>query len=159
MVADDLSERPLRTDGDGTGGDGAGSGGFDADRHRILREVVRELDRHPVVVDARGHPPSTFTEVRAALAPERWGYGATEATLRVTWRPLDPPEFAFHYSEPGFDCGWHREPNPPVRGDTHYQERTDGGEYSYESVDFDGDTAVELVWEVTERLRERLADR
>jgi hypothetical protein len=97
--------------------------------------------------------------VRPTLAPERWGHDAPEATLRVTWRPLDPPEFAFHYSEPGFDCGWHREPNPHVDGEIHYQERAESEKYSYESVDLDGDTAVELVWEVTERLRERLARR
>lgn len=136
MTESDPPERPLRADGEGIDDD-FDSDGFDGDRHRILREVVRELGRHPVVVDVRGHPPSTFTEVRATLAPERWGHDAAEATLRVTWRPLDPPEFAFHYSEPGFDCGWHREPNPHV----------------------DGDTAVELVWEITERLRERLDTR
>lgn len=150
-------------------------GGFAAgDRHRVLREALRELDRHPVVVDVRGHPPSTFTELRATLAPERWGHDppgaadhagdtpsgsaddAGDATLRVTWHPLDPPEFAFHYSEPGFDCGWHHEPNPHVDGLGHYQERTGDEAYTYEPVEFEGDTAAELVWEVLERLRGRL---
>jgi len=143
-------------------------GSFDGDRHRVLREVLRELDRHPIVVDVDGHPPSTFTEVRATLAPERWGHGPVgaedaeagdDAALRVTWHPLDPPEFAFHYSDPAFDCGWHHEPNPHVDGLAHYQERFGDGAYSYEPVDFDGDTAVELVWEVMDRLRDRLDTR
>lgn len=130
---------------------------FSNDRHRILREVIEALRRHPVVVDVGGYPPSTFTEVRATLAPNRWGHETESATLRVTWQPIDPPEFAFHYSEAGFDRGWHREPNPHVDGDAHYQERD--GPYRYEPISFDGDTAPELVWEVMERLEQRLVGR
>ena len=129
---------------------------FANDRHRILRAVIDALRRHPVVTDARGQPPSTFTEVTATLAPRRWGHDAADATLRVTWQPLDPPEFAFHYSEDGFDCGWHREPNPHVDGDDHYQERVGADDYRYEPVSFEGETAPELTWEIMERLRQRL---
>jgi hypothetical protein len=133
-----------------------GGSPFANDRHRILRAVIDALRRHPVVTDARGQPPSTFTEVSATLAPRRWGHDATDATLRVTWQPLDPPEFAFHYSEGGFDCGWHREPNPHVDGDDHYQERVGDEAYRYEPVSFEGETAPELTWEIMERLRQRL---
>lgn len=135
-----------------------GGRSFSNDRHRILREVIDALRRHPVVTEVHGHPPSTFTEVRATLAPTRWGHETDSATLRVTWHPLDPPEFAFHYSDDGFDCGWHHEPNPHVDGDAHYQERTGDGAYRYEEVSFDGDTAPEPVWEVMERLKQRLTD-
>lgn len=137
---------------------GDGGTSFSNDRHRMLREVIKALRRHPIVTDARGHPPSTFTEVRATLAPIRWGHDVESATLRVTWHPLDPPEFAFHYSEDGFDCGWHHEPNPHVDGDAHYQEREDEGPYRYEAISFAGETAPELVWEVMERLKHRLTD-
>lgn len=139
-----------------TNGDG-GSG----DRHRILRDIIRELERHPIVTNARGYPPSTFTEVRATVAPERWGYSADQATLRVTWYPDSRPQFAFHYSDgTGFDCGWHCEPNPHVRQWLHYQERESAGEeYSDEPISFETDTPTTLVWEVLDRLRERLEER
>lgn len=136
-----------------------GGSGFSNSRHRILREVIRELRRHPIVTEVRGHPPSTFTEVRADLAPERWGLAVGPATLRVTWIPLDSPEFTVHYSDETFDCGWHHEPNPHVEGVAHYQERTGDGAYQYESTTFDGETAAELVWELLERLKNRLAER
>jgi hypothetical protein len=110
------------------------------------------------VIDVHGYPPSTFTEVRATLAPNRWDHDTESATLRVTWQPIEPPEFAFHYSEDGFDCGWHSEPNPHVDGYAHYQERDGKGAYRYESIAFDGETAPELVWEIMERLKQRLAD-
>jgi len=130
---------------------------FANSRHRALRAVIDALRRHPVVTEARGHPPSTFTEVRATLAPDRWGHDTESATLRVTWQPISPPEFAVHYSEEGFDCGWHREPNPHVDGEAHYQERVGEGSYRYEPITFEGETAPELVWEIMERLRGRLA--
>ena len=132
---------------------------FASSRHRALRAVINALRRHPIVTEARGHPPSTFTEVRATLDPARWDHNAESATLRVTWQPISPPEFAFHYSEDGFDCGWHREPNPHVDGDAHYQERVDTEPYRYDPISFEAETPPELVWEVMERLRNRIARR
>jgi len=136
-----------------------GGSPFANSRHRALRAVIDALRRHPVVTEARGHPPSTFTEVRATLDPTRWDHDAESATLRVTWQPISPPEFAFHYSEDGFDCGWHREPNPHVEGDAHYQERVSDGSYRYESISLEGETAPELVWEIMERLQSQVARR
>jgi hypothetical protein len=49
----------------------------------MLRAIHGELERHPIVIAARGHPQSTFVEVRAKLAPERWGHDTKNATLRV----------------------------------------------------------------------------
>lgn len=135
-----------------------GGTSFSNERHRILREVIEALRRHPIVIDVRGHPPSTFTEVRATLAPNRWDHDADSAMLRVTWQPIEPPEFGFHYSEDGFDCGWHHEPNPHVDGYAHYQEWDGEGTYRYEAISFDGETAPELIWEVMERLKQRLMD-
>lgn len=136
---------------------GAGSG----DRHRILRTLKRELTRHPIVTDATGQPPSTFTEIRADLTPARWGHPVEDATLRVTWFPDTRAQFVFHYSEStGFDCGWHREPNPHVDQWTHYQERpSDDAPYSYEAVSFETDSPTTLVWEVMHRLQTRLDKR
>ena len=142
--------RWLRTDG---------GSGFSNSRHRILRELLRELRRHPIVTDVRGSPPSTFSELRAELAPQRWGYDVADATLRVTWIPLDPPEFTFHYSDETFDCGWHHEPNPHVEGRAHYQERLGDGEYQYTPTTFAGETAPELAWDILERLKNRLVER
>ena len=48
-----------------------------SDRHRILRDLLGELGKNPIVTRARGHPPSTFTEIRAELAPERWDISST----------------------------------------------------------------------------------
>lgn len=56
---------------------------FPEKRHRMLRAIRGELERHPIVIAARGHPQSTFVEVRAKLAPERWGHDTKNATLRV----------------------------------------------------------------------------
>lgn len=131
---------------------------FPGEPHWILREIRSELERHPIVTATQGHPSSTFVEIRATLAPERWGRNAEDSTLRVTWQPIDPLEFSFHYSDAAFDCGWHHEPNPHVEGSAHYQERSDG-DYEYEAVTFEGETPTELVWEVMERLRRRLQDR
>lgn len=132
-----------------------------SDRHRILRDLLGELGQHPIVTRARGYPPSTFTEIRAELAPERWGYLVDDATLQITWYPGDHPQFTFHYSDStGFDCGWHREPNPHVDGWAHYQERENStGPYSYEAVTFEAETPTTLVWEVLDRLRDRLEAR
>lgn len=124
----------------------------------ILREVIKALRRHPVVVDVRGYPPSTFTEVHATLVPNRWDHDTASATLRVTWRPVEPPEFAFHYSEEEFDRGGQHKSNPHVDGYAHYQEQDGDGAYRYEEISFDGDTAPELVWEMMERLKQRLVD-
>lgn len=67
---------------------------------------------------------------------------------------------AVHVSLQRFDCGWHREPNPHVAGWAHYQERENGTEpYSYEAVTFEAETPTTLVWEVLERLRDRLEAR
>lgn len=120
--------------------------------------MIEALRRHPVVTNVSGYPPSTFTEVRATLASDWWGHEPESATLRVTWQPIEPPEFAFHYSEDGFDCVWHHEPNPHVDGDAYNQQRTSENRYRDESMSFEGETAPELVWEVMERVKQRLRD-
>lgn len=129
------------------------------ERHRILRELQRELGRHPVVHRVTGTPDEAYRELRAALDTAVLGVDAREATLRVTWWPdPDDPEYAFHYSDDtGFDCGWHREPNPHVDGKLHYQERTSPDEpYEYEPVSFAADTPPRTLWTVLDRLTDRL---
>lgn len=129
------------------------------ERHRILRELRHELDRHPAVEAVRGVPNGKFRELRADLDPSVFERDAENASLRISWWPApDDPEFAFHYSEStGFDCGWHREPNPHVDGKTHYQERSGPDDaYEYETISLSTKTPSRLVWSILDRLFDRL---
>jgi len=98
-------------------------------RHRILRSLRGQLERHPAVVSARGMPEGNYAEIEADLDPLYFGRDADTSSLRITWHPNPafPPEtgledrqrtslaanFVFHYREStGFDCGYHLEPNP-----------------------------------------------
>jgi hypothetical protein len=139
--------------------DGGRSDDHGRERHRVLRELRRELERHPAVQQVAGTPANEYRELHATLYSAVLGVDADEATLRVTWWPApDDPEYAFHYSDDtGFDCGWHREPNPHVDGKLHYQERSGPGEpYEYESVSFAADTPPRILWAVLDRLTDRL---
>ena len=116
---------PLRSTVDNNSGvatDGGNPGELGRERHRILRELQRELERHPSVQRVTGRPDGRYRELRATLEPAVFGVNAGTATFRVTWWPApNDPEYAFHYSDDtGFDCGWHREPNPHVDGKLHF---------------------------------------
>lgn len=129
--------------------------------HRALREIGRELRRHPAVQSARGHPPAEFTGVRADLQPEQFGRSVASGTLTVRWFAGEirenRPEFSFHYSDPsGLDCGWHHEPNPHVDGWSHFQRREGTGEYRDEAISFGTLEPAPLVWSVLDRLEDRL---
>lgn len=130
--------------------------------HRALRAIRRELERHPAVEHARGFPAHTHSRVEAELVPSVLGSEAAEATLTVRWfagtsRDADP-EFSVHYSdEVHGDVGWHYEPNPHVDGRGHVQERPSADEsYAYEPYEFATLVPARVVWEVFERLAERL---
>jgi hypothetical protein len=148
-------------------------------RHRILREVRSELERHPAVRSVEGQPPNEYRELRATLDPSWVGRTAERATLRVTWVPNPAPGpdasdrpsdtwmrtpirayYTLHYSEPdALDCGFHCEPNPHVDGLLHYQKRTDANEtYTHEPVSFDARSVTGLLWELMDALAERLGD-
>ncbi|WP_008527343.1 hypothetical protein [Halorhabdus tiamatea] len=139
--------------------DGGNSDDLGQQRHRILRELRRELERHPAVQRVNGSPADSVSELRATLDPGILGADAEEATLRVTWWPMpDDPGYVFHYSDDtGFDCGWHREPNPHVDGKLHYQERSSAESYQYESVSFSAETPPRILWTVLDRLTDRLS--
>lgn len=130
--------------------------------HAVLLELRRTVERHPAVLQARGDPPAQFIRVQADLDPRVLGASAEEGTLTIRWyageTSDDPPEFAFHYSDnSGFDCGWHHEPNSHVEGLGHYQEReTADDDYRYESTTFASDHPVRILWDVLERLHDRL---
>lgn len=129
------------------------------ERHRILRELRRELRRHPAVESVRGLPNGKFRELRAEVDPAAFDREADSASLRVSWWPApDEPDYVFHYSErSGFDCGWHREANPHVDGKLHYQERSEpDDEYEYEAVSMPTGVPTRLCWVVLDRLAERL---
>jgi len=139
--------------------DGGHSGDHGRKRHRILRELQHELERHPAVQRVTGRPADGYRELHATLDSAVLGVDADEATLRVTWWPgADDPEYAFHYSDDtGFDCGWHREPNPHVDGKLHYQERSSPDDpYAYEPASFSTDTPPRTLWTVLDRLADRL---
>jgi hypothetical protein len=140
-------------------------GGRDSSRnlgqehHRILQELRHQFDRHPAIEDVRGVPNGKFRELRANLDPGAFGHDAEDASLRVSWWPApDDPEYVIHYSEStGFDCGFHREPNPHVEGKTHYQVRSSPDETSeYEAVDLAPRTPTRLLWTVLDLLADRL---
>lgn len=142
-------------------------GGYDAGEtsHAVLLELRRTIGRHPGITDARGHPQSLFTRLRAAVDPAAFG-GASEAgVLTVRWfageSEESPPEFAVHYSdESGFDCGWHHEPNPHVEGWAHYQVReSERDPYEYERISFESVEPVRVLWEVLDRLEDVLQRR
>lgn len=143
-------------------------------RHRILRMLREQLERHPAILRARGIPEGNYAEIDADLDPLYFGRDASEATLRVTWQPNPtfPPgtsledrrrtsltaDFVFHYSEStGFDCGYHLEPNPHVTGHLHYQERdSTEAEYSYEEFALNASSPVGVLWEVLNELETQL---
>jgi len=126
--------------------------------HRALREIRRELERHPAVEVAKGFPPDTHSTVEATLDPSQLATTAGEASLTVRWfageAPDDPPRFSFHYSDDtGLDCGWHHEPNPHVDGWGHYQERPDPETaYNYEPYSVGSQLPARVVWEGLSRL-------
>lgn len=135
------------------------SGDLGQERHRILRALRHELDRHPAVTAVRGVPDGTFRELRAELDPSAFDRDAEGASLRVSWWPApDDPEYVFHYSETtGFDCGWHREPNPHVEGKTHFQKRSNPDDaYEYEAISLSARTPPRVCWTVLDRLADRL---
>lgn len=144
-------------------------------RHRILRMLRAQLERHPAVIQARGIPEGNYAQIDADLNPLYFGRDASEAILRVSWQPNPtfPPgtslddrrrtlltaNFVFHYSEStGFDCGFHLEPNPHVAGHLHYQERdSSDAVYSYEEFELDAAVPVGVLWEVIDALEARLS--
>lgn len=139
--------------------DGGNSSGLGQERHRILRELQRELERHPAVQRVTGTPDDKYRELRAILDPAVLSAEAEKATLRVTWWPAPgDPEYAFHYSDDtGFECGWHRQPNPHVDGKLHYQERSSPDEpYEYESVSLSAAAPPRILWTVLDRLTDRI---
>ncbi|WP_435102498.1 hypothetical protein [Halarchaeum sp. P4] len=143
-------------------------------RHRILRSVREQLERHPAIVAARESPDGHYAEVTADIDPAHFGRDAASASLRVTWQPDPrfPPgtsledrrrtsltsNFKIHYQESsGFDCGVHLEPNPHVEGHLHYQERLSSDiEYDYAEATLEATSPVGVLWEVLEELADRL---
>ena len=126
--------------------------------HRALREIRRELERHPAVAGARGFPPDGHARVEAELRADRLGSDAEGASLTVRWfageRATDRPRFSVHYSDDtGTDFGWHHEPNPHVDGWGHFQRRTDTDDaYVYEPYSFSTHVPSRVIWEVLSML-------
>ena len=149
---------------------GPGTSNPGAERHRILRELRQQIESHPAVERARGHPDGEYSEVTAALDPSFFGRRGESATLRMTWYPIPEsqsaeirPErprtsFTFHYSEVGgYDCGFHNEPNPHVDGWFHFQERSSPAEaYEYVPAELEARTPPSAVWEMLDQLAARL---
>lgn len=139
-------------------------GSYDSGKasHTVLLELRRTVERHPAVLQARGDPPAQFIRVQADLDPHVLGASAEEGTLTIRWYEGETrdslPEFVFHYSDSsGFDCGWHHEPNSHVEGWAHYQQReTPDENYTYESITFASTHLVRILWEVLDRLHDKL---
>lgn len=131
--------------------------------HRALRAIQQELERHPVVTAVQGFPAGEFTQLRADLAPGRWGVERNNATLTVHWfageTPDARPEFEFHYSDEETDFGWHHHEQEHVDGWGHFQERACDAEYTYESHAFQTKNPAQLTWGVMSHLCIKLRDR
>jgi hypothetical protein len=149
---------PIRADGGSSDRERA------RERDRVLRTLQREAEQYPATSSARGVPSEEFRELEVALDPLILGRDVDRATLRIVWRPSNAPasderaEFVFHYSEPtGYNCGWHREPNPHVEGWTHFQERLPGESTpEYGMARFGTESPVGIFWEVVSRLDSHL---
>lgn len=81
---------------------------------------------------------------------------ADEARLEINWWTHPPgmdDQFKFHYIESaGYDCGWHRQPHPDesdVPFDHFQQRASPENDYRYQGVEFQEETPVGLLWEVT----------
>lgn len=125
--------------------------------HRALREIRRELERHPAIATVQGFPSGEFTQVVAQLATDRLDVDADDITLTVRWfageTPDDRPQFSFHCSAGAGDFGWHHEPNPHVDGWGHFQKRSGSdAAYQYEPFDFSSTNPVRVVWEIMDLL-------
>lgn len=147
-----------------------------AERHLILRNLREQVIKHPAVTAAQGHPEAEYSEVHAEVNPSFFGRTADSATLRITWYPIPDGEadsvfpdrprttfratFKLHYSEStGCDCGFHNEPNPHVEGWFHFQERhSPNTPYNYERVELAARTPVSALWEMMDKLDERLRE-
>jgi len=88
---------------------------------------------------------------------------ADTAQMVVNWWTHPPgydDQFKFHYIEStGYDCGWHRQPheNEPEIPFDHFQQRASPeDDYQYQSVDFQEDNPIGLMWEVTTTRLEQL---
>ncbi|GAA0280218.1 hypothetical protein [Halobacterium noricense] len=145
-----------------------------AKRHRILRSLRKQLERHPAIISARGSPDGQYAALAADVDPAQFERNSDSASLRVTWQPNPhlPPatslddrrrtsltsNFKIHYSESsGFDCGVHLEPNPHVDGHLHYQERASPtDEYDYDDVSLAATAPVGVLWETLELIADRL---
>lgn len=138
----------------------AGSYNSSEASHRALRAIQRELERHPVVAAVQGFPDGEYTELRAALVPQRWGAERDSPTLTVHWfageTPDANPTFEFHYSDEQTDFGWHRHEQDHVDGLGHFQVRTGDTGYRYEPHAFHAQNPAQLVWEVMSLLSPRL---
>ncbi|MFB6194495.1 MAG: hypothetical protein ABEI75_05465 [Halobaculum sp.] len=128
--------------------------------HRALREVRRQLERHPVVVTARGFPADRYTEVVADLDGDQ--LDTPDPQLRVSWYAGDTaddrPEFTVHYTDDsGRDFGWHHEPNPHVEGWGQFQVReAPDASYTYRPDEFASTQPARVVWAVMDALVRRL---
>jgi hypothetical protein len=138
------------------------TGSYDSSEasHRALHAIQQELERHPIVTDVRGFPEGEFTELRATLAPERWGSARENATLTIHWfageTPDDCSEFEFHYSDEQTDFGWHHHEQEHVDGWGYFQKQTGDGGYTYEPHTFHAQNPGQLIWEVMSLLSSHL---
>ena len=115
--------------------------------HRALRVTRQELERRPIITTVRGFPAGKFTQLIAHVDPNRWRVPRENATVTVRWFAGElreaRPEFSFHYSDEQTDLGWHHHDQEHVDGWGHFEERTDGGEYVYESHSFPAHHVIE----------------
>lgn len=153
---------------DGLLPDGGSSTKLSGRRARIVTRLRAELNHHPATTEVvlKATRDGRDQQLVAELDTDILVDGIVEsdgAKLVVNWWPHPPgyeDQFTFHYVESdGYDCGWHRQPHPDeseIPFD-HFQQRpSPGDEYRYQGVDFQENSPVGLLWEVTTTRLERV---
>lgn len=140
---------------------GSSSLSLSSRRKQIFQQLRINLNHHPATETVALKPTRDRTDRKlvADFDTDILAGGVLDvaaATFEINWwtHPVGiDDQFIFHYVESsGYDCGWHRQPHPDecaIPFD-HFQQRAlPDNDYQYQPVDFQEDTPVGLLWEVT----------
>jgi hypothetical protein len=135
-------------------------GEFRANPYDVLWDVLQQQPS----VDRVRYRPSVAEKryLEARVVPERLDCeaGPEAPTVTVRWRRSPPyDEYRVDYTDPdvGFHGGWHRDDDHPEHGPVHFQWEHTGREGpAYEAATVDARTPPRILWELLDRLFERV---
>lgn len=130
-------------------------------RSRIFDRLQVNLNHHPATKTVAVRPTRDKKDRKlvAKFDTDILVEGIIDAEwtkFEINWwtQPIGiKDQFKFHYIESsGYDCGWHRQPHPnesEIPFD-HFQQRlSPESDYQYQEIDFQEDTPIGLLWEIT----------